>query len=177
MTKCSRVKSFASASSKVTVKDIRIVPIGYVGTNLKEEQIRGNRRNVVSKIEILKKFEKGLLGIDDYSHLMVLFWMHEAPAEERRKMTVQPWNDTSLSRVGVFAIRRRARPNPIGLAVVELIERKGNVLKVKGLDALDGTPVIDIKSYDYQDRPESIRVPKWWLDRKSPHKSIQSTKT
>ena len=87
-------------------------------------QIKGNRRNVVSKIEILKKFEKGLLGIDDYSHLMVLFWMHETPAEERKKMTVHPWNDTSLSPVGVFAIRRRARPNPIGLAVVELIREK-----------------------------------------------------
>jgi tRNA-Thr(GGU) m(6)t(6)A37 methyltransferase TsaA len=148
---------------KETIKDIKIIPIGYVRTDLTEEQIKGNRRNVVSKIEILKKFEKCLLGIDDYSHLMVLFWMHETPAVEGKRMTLRLWNDTII---GVFAIRRRTRPNPIGLAVVELIKRKANVLEVRGLDALDGTPVIDIKSYDFQDRPESIRVPKWWLDKK-----------
>lgn len=151
--------------------NIRIIPIGYVRTSLKEEEIKGNRRNVVSEIEILEEFKEGLLGIDDYSHLIVLFWMHESPSEERKTMIVRPWNDASLSPVGVFAIRRRARPNPIGVAVVELVERRGNVLKVKGLDALNGSPVIDIKSYDFQDRPEKIRVPKWWLDRKCQDKT------
>lgn len=149
-------------------EDIQIVPIGYVRTDLDEEEIRGNRRNVVSEIEILDEFESGLVGIEEYSHLIVLFWMHRSPVEDRKLMVVHPFDDASLSPVGVFAIRRRARPNPVGLAVVELIERRGNKLTVKGLDALDGSPVIDIKSYDLQDRPENVRVPKWWLDRKCP---------
>lgn len=154
-------------------KGIKIIPIGYVRTKLKEEEIKGHRRNVVSEIEILKEFEGGLLGIEDYSHLIVLFWMHESPQAERKTMTVHPWNDTNLSPVGVFSIRRRARPNPIGVAVVELVKKKGNVLRVKGLDALNGSPIIDIKSYDFQDRPENVRVPKWWSDRKCRDKTLK----
>jgi tRNA-Thr(GGU) m(6)t(6)A37 methyltransferase TsaA len=141
---------------------IEIFPIGHVRTKLKVEEIRGNRRNVLSEIEISKEFEDGLLGIEDYSHLIVLFWMDRTPQEERKKMVIHPWNDPKIPNVGVFAIRKRSRPNPIGLAVVELLEKKGNVLKVKGLDAIDGTPVIDIKSYDTSDRKEDIRVPEWW---------------
>ncbi len=154
----------------MSVEEMRLIPIGYVRTELNEGQIKGNRSNVVSDLEILQEFSEGLRGIEDYSHLMVLFWMHGTPEEDLKKLLVHPWNETSLAPVGVFAIRRRARPNPIGLVVAELLERRGNILKVKGIDALNGTPIIDIKSYDYADRPEKIRVPKWWLDKKGPGK-------
>lgn len=65
--------------------------------------------------------------------------------------------------VDVLATIGKARPNPIGLTIVELIERRGSLLKVKGLDAYDGSPISDIKPYDYYDIKEGIKVPNWWL--------------
>ncbi len=64
--------------------------------------------------------------------------------------------------VGVLATRAPHRPNPIGLSLVELVERRGNILKVRGLDALDGSPVLDLKPYDKWDSAEHVRVPEWW---------------
>ena len=77
---------------------------------------------------------------------------------------VHPWGDPEMPLVGSFATHSYVRPNPIGLTIIELLERRGNRLKVKGLDALDGTPVLDIKPFDFWDT-EKIRkakVPKWW---------------
>ena len=64
--------------------------------------------------------------------------------------------------LGVFATRTPHRPNPIGLTVVKLVERQNNILTVQGLDALDGTPILDLKPYDYWDRAKNILVPEWW---------------
>ena len=63
---------------------------------------------------------------------------------------------------GVFAVRTMLRPNPIGLTLVELVKVDGNVLSVRGLDAYDGTPVLDVKPYDFWDMAENIKVPEWW---------------
>jgi tRNA (Thr-GGU) A37 N-methylase len=65
--------------------------------------------------------------------------------------------------LGVFATRTANRPNPIGLALVELLNVKGNVLTVRGLDAYDETPVLDIKPFDYWDMRENAKVPLWWM--------------
>jgi tRNA (Thr-GGU) A37 N-methylase len=64
--------------------------------------------------------------------------------------------------MGAFAVRTNLRPNPIGLTVVELLKVEGNVLEVRGLDAFDGTPVLDIKPYDPWDVVKQVRVPAWW---------------
>ena len=64
---------------------------------------------------------------------------------------------------GVFAVRTMLRPNPIGLTLVELVKVDGNVLTVRGLDAYDGTPVLDIKPYDFWDVAENAKVPDWWI--------------
>ena len=78
-------------------------------------------------------------------------------------LTGHPRHRTDLPEVGVLSARGSQRPNPIGLAVVELLKREGSVLTVKALDAYHGTPVLDIKPYDSYDAISGIRVPEWWL--------------
>lgn len=139
--------------------------IGYVHSDIPDADVPRRRRDMVVEIEILDRYAEALAGIEDYSHLFILFWMQKvdtAAWQPRR----HPHNNPELPEVGVFAARGRARPNPIGLAVVELISRDGNRLTVKRLDAFDGTPIIDIKPYDQYDQVHSLRVPKWWKKKK-----------
>jgi tRNA (adenine37-N6)-methyltransferase len=110
-----------------------------------------------------KKFAAGLDGIDGYSHIFVITWLHLVTDEMREVLKGHTPMHRETEGFGVFAVRSRNRPNPLGLAVVELLGRDGNVLKVKGLDAVSGTPVVDLKPYDYIDRKEEISVPDWWL--------------
>jgi len=97
---------------------------------------------VISEIEIYKEYEEGLKDIEGFSHLIVLYYFHKS--DSYRLLVKTPW-DTKLH--GLFTTRSPNRPYPIGFSVVELVERKGNILKVKGLDAIDNTPLIDMKPY------------------------------
>lgn len=91
-------------------------------------------------IEIFEAYATGLLDIDACSHLYVLYWQDKG--DRKVLQTPTPWGPDLH---GIFATRSPNRPNPIGLCVVDLLERAGRFLKVKGLDALDGSPLIDIK--------------------------------
>lgn len=143
-------------------KLIRLRPIGRVRCNYTEDEIKTRRSSIVSEVIIDALYTKALDGIESYSHLLVIFYMHKVPLRETRMLKVHPRGRRDLEKVGVFATRSRSRPNRIGLAVVKLLERRKNSLRVQALDALDGTPVLDIKPYDYIDAQKDIRVPKWW---------------
>jgi len=145
-------------------KKIKIEPIGYVRRASKEEAVKD--RNLISRIIIRKDLVEALEGIEDFSHIFVVFWMHQVPKEETKMLKVHPRGRTDLPLLGVFATRTAFRPNPIGLTLVELLERKNNVLVVKGLDALDGTPVLDIKPYNSRDMVLDAKAPEW-------HKKLQ----
>lgn len=119
---------------------------------------------MISQIEIAPEWLDALRGIEDYSHLFVVFWMHKVERGSVQRL-VHPRGDQSLDKTGIFASRMRNRPNPIGLAVVELIDVDGCRLTVKKLDALDGTPVLDLKPYDDYDVVEDVTVPEWWAKR------------
>jgi len=94
------------------------------------------------RIEILPEFADGLHGIDGFSHLYLIYHFDRAGAPQLR---VKPFlQDTER---GVFSTRAPCRPNPIGLSVVELLNRDGNVLHFEGADILDGTPLLDIKPF------------------------------
>lgn len=93
-------------------------------------------------LEIDPKLEEGLTDIEGFSHLYVLWTFHQA---EGFDLMATPPTDTKAH--GVFATRAPRRPNPIGLTVVELLRREGNRLHVRGMDMLDGTPILDIKPY------------------------------
>ncbi|MDT8357228.1 MAG: tRNA (N6-threonylcarbamoyladenosine(37)-N6)-methyltransferase TrmO [Methanomicrobiaceae archaeon] len=95
-----------------------------------------------SKIEIFPPYKRGLECIERYSHLFILYWMDRA---DRTALSATP-PGTHTER-GVFATRSPHRPNPIGIGVVDLLEITGRILSVRGLDALDETPVLDITPY------------------------------
>ncbi len=99
---------------------------------------------------------------DKFPHIVVLYWMHQAAATGQLPTKVHPMGKRELPLVGLFATRSPYRPNPVGKATVRLLERRGNILKVEGLDAIDGTPVIDIKPYiPGYDSATDARVPPW----------------
>lgn len=101
--------------------------------------------NDIMRLEIKKEYSEGLHRIEKLEEIYVLYWMNQLGEEERKRLKVHPRGDKDRPLTGVFALRSPMRPNPIGLTKVELIKRKGNKLYVKGLDALDGSPIIDIK--------------------------------
>jgi tRNA-Thr(GGU) m(6)t(6)A37 methyltransferase TsaA len=136
-------------------------PVGYVRTQAVGEEVKDKTRT--SEIVIKSELQTALDGINGYSHLYVLFWLHEISEEKRHVLKVHPRGRDDLPLTGVFAVRTNLRPNPIGLTLVELTKVEGNILTVRGLDAFDGTPVLDIKPYDSWDAVENATVPKWWM--------------
>ncbi len=140
---------------------IHIEPIGYVETGLPESGATMRRKELVSELVLFERYGECLEGIEGYSHLFVLFWMHKTPAEEFQAK-VHPRGRQDLPLTGVLATRMRNHPNPIGLAVVELLRRKNNRLTVRRLDAFPGTPILDIKPYDPYDVFTDVSVPAWW---------------
>lgn len=94
------------------------------------------------RVEVFEEYADGLADIEGFSHLHLLYWLHRAvPAS----LTVVPYLEDV--RHGIFATRTPARPNPLGLSVVRLMERRGRMLLVEDVDVLDGTPLLDIKPY------------------------------
>lgn len=138
--------------------EIKLTPIGVVRNNIKEHRF-GNFADEVSEIIIDKKFAEALQGIDDYSHVIILYWMDKVNGY---LLQHRPQGNPNVPVVGIFACRCPPRPNPIAMTTVQLISHKGNKIQVKGLDILDGTPVIDIKPYWPQyDKVENGKIPDW----------------
>jgi tRNA-Thr(GGU) m(6)t(6)A37 methyltransferase TsaA len=98
--------------------------------------------NEICTIEIFERYKEGLKDIEGFSHLHIIYWLHKSDGFILSVIT--PWDDRPH---GLFATRSPNRVNPVGYAAVELLEKKDNVLKVRGLDAIEATPVIDIKPY------------------------------
>ena len=121
-------------------------PIGIVRKGIKRAAAKCDREKVVSDIIIDTSLTEALDGLEESSHIVVLYWMHQAMSGEV-PLKVHPRGKQELLLLGLFATRTPNRPNRIGIATVRLLERQGNILRVEGFDAIDGTPVIDIKSY------------------------------
>lgn len=109
-------------------------------------------------IELQNPWTKGLRGIEGFSHIIVLFWLHQARKPE---LLIHPRGNKLLPKIGFLATRTPHRPNPIGLTVVKLLRRRGRRLWVQGLDAWDGTPILDIKPYTKRDAIRRCRIPAW----------------
>lgn len=148
--------------------EIVLTPVGYVRTKAADEEVKEKWDKLVSEIEVLPEYEAALTGIDGFSHLIILFFMHKLPPESRSTLLVKPrgllrygLTLDELPTIGVFACDSPARPNPIGVSVVEFLGRRGRFLRLKGLDAFDGTPVLDIKPYTPDRAILNVRVPEW----------------
>ncbi len=141
---------------------ITLRPIGYVRNRVKKQMVDG-WIDVESRIIVRPEYVPMLLGLDGYSHILVVFWPHLVPDEVRgSKPQLHPRDDPRYPLMGVLATRSQVRPNPVLVTTVSLAGLKGNVLKVKGLDAIDGTPVLDIKPYlPFHDAVLDATVPDW----------------
>jgi tRNA-Thr(GGU) m(6)t(6)A37 methyltransferase TsaA len=135
--------------------------IGVVYNDVKEPTDEGWGQ-VTSEIVLDESFSDGLDGIEQFSHLLILFWMHRAAEAEPLRMRRRPQGRVDMPEVGLFAQRARHRPNPVGVTAVRLLRRDKNRLFVQGLDAINGTPVLDVKPYvPAYDAVEAARVPEW----------------
>ena len=140
------------------MEEIKIKPIGFVKNNIKEPRF-GDFANEISEIIVDEKFTEALDGIDDYSHVIIVYWMDKV---KDYVIKHQPQGNPNVPIVGIFACRCPRRPNPIAITTVKLVGHKENKIIVKGLDVIDGTPVIDIKPYWPQyDKVEDGKIPDW----------------
>jgi tRNA-Thr(GGU) m(6)t(6)A37 methyltransferase TsaA len=119
-----------------------------------------------ARIDVFPEFSAGLKDLKEFSHLIILYWIHlRDNAEERRTLLVFPRRHAVNVEKGVFACRSPSRPNPIGLCVVRLVRVENSILTVEGLDALEGSPIIDIKPYiPRADSIQDAKVPDWTLN-------------
>ncbi len=144
-------------------ESVSLTPIGRV-INGVEYPSDVKWKNIVSEVVIAPQLAEALDGIEDFSHIVIVFYLHKVNENRRSLLKVHPGGREELPLVGVFATRSPVRPNPIGITEVKLLERRGNILKVLGLDAYDGTPVLDIKPYLRRgDLVEEVTTPDWLL--------------
>ncbi len=123
-----------------------------------QQRVRGE----ISRLILYPEFEPLLEGIEAFSHLLVLFWPHQMPEGSRELKKVHPMGIAENPLTGIFATRSPARPNPVLMTETELLEREGRILRVRGLDAVNQSPIIDIKpimggGYSKAD----LRLPQW----------------
>jgi tRNA-Thr(GGU) m(6)t(6)A37 methyltransferase TsaA len=143
--------------------DYIIKPVAFV-RNSRFDLTDDEWGTVISTIELAGGIEEdALMGIDAFSHLEIIYHFHKMSAEALPGVR-HPRNNASYPLTGIFAQRNSSRPNGIGLCTVELIDHKGRELKVRYLDAVNGTPVIDIKPVYRQFEPQGAIVQPGWVD-------------
>ncbi len=138
--------------------EIPVKPIGRVRNQIKEK-MRHGWSQIESVLDIDPALSDSFDGLEDFSHIIVLFWMHKNVGPIPTKVHPQGRDDLPLT--GIFATRAPHRPNSIGMTIVKLLERDGNSLRVMGLDAIDGTPVLDIKPHLPKDDIPEAHHPDW----------------
>ena len=143
------------------------IPLHVIGTvrNGREDAADRDWGALVSTVELLPQYAEGLAGLETFTHCLVLFHMQRDPDREAPTLRRRPRGRADMPLLGVFAQRARMRPNPVGVTAVEIVRLEPGRLVVRGLDALDGTPVLDLKPYvPAFDRRDGARVPEW-MDR------------
>ena len=153
-------RRFGIGRSVIPREPVMVRPIGVVRNGVREPKMDG-WSDVRSDILVREELSEALDGIEEYSHVIVIFSFDKVPETEQRSR-VRPRGDTRIPEQGVLATRSQVRPSPIGVSVVRLLRRRQNVLRVQSLDAIDGTPVLDIKPYfpNYDAYPDAD-VPDW----------------
>ena len=135
--------------------------IGYIKNDI-TEQTDTNWGTVTSQIILEPEYAKGLKGLLDFSHINVIYFLDKAKFVYEDHIQRHPQGREDLPVVGLFAQRVKDRPNPIGITSVKLIDVKENIITVQGLDAINGTPVLDIKPYfPVYDSKKDAETPEW----------------
>lgn len=130
----------------------KIFPVGII-----------KKKDQAVSVEIYEKYRNALLGLDQYSHIILLTWFHESDRKTKRKtLQVHPRGNRANPLTGVFATRSPVRPNPIALFSCKIIAVEDRIIHVEKIDAFDGSPVLDIKPYIPRiDSISQARGPKW----------------
>ena len=143
---------------RAAIKTICLNPVGVV-------KKQGSR----AWLEVLPEYGPALKGLQDFSHLWVFYWFHgHDNPEERRTLQVHPRRDPANPLTGVFACRAPVRPNLIGFTACRIVKVEGNVVEVADLDALDGSPILDLKPYIPSGDAIPEAVTPGWLQRSRP---------
>ncbi len=142
--------------------------VGVVRTNSSDDQVKETDEELEATVEIFPEFQDALDGLDGFSHIFVLSYLHKLRPEQIGPLKVRPkrflkagLKVEELPWIGVFAIESPTRPNPIGLSLVRLIRREGTRLIVSGLDVFNGTPVLDVKPYTESYRADGYELAEW----------------
>lgn len=154
-----------------------IEPIAFVKNNRTEAE-DDYWGNVISEIIISDKLsEASLKGIEEFSHLEIIFYFHLADPSAISISATHPRGNKKLPKTGIFAQRKKARPNMLGSAIVKLIKAEKNILTVSGLDAINETPVIDIKPVMKEFLPEgNVKQPEWSKEIMKNYWSVKNNK-
>jgi len=140
-------------------ESIVIRPIGVVRNAVAGAKY-GSWEDVTSQLVLRPEYAQALTGIEEFSHVEVVLWFDRSHAPD--EPLIHPRDRADLPLVGYLATRTPNRPNPLGITVARLVAREGNVLTVQGLDAFDGTPIVDLKPYiPRPDLVQAARVPDW----------------
>jgi tRNA-Thr(GGU) m(6)t(6)A37 methyltransferase TsaA len=161
--------------------EMKLKAVGRVNSSIKDPMLRADGRRLelqedledarrqarriaemTAEIEVYPEMADLLDGIEGFSHLLVIYWAHLVPEEGRSLLKVHPVGRKEFPLTGIFATCSPARPNPLLVNAVRLLERKANILRVSGLEAVDGTPLLDIKPYvPMYFRVEEARLSDW----------------
>lgn len=140
---------------------MNLMTIGIVKSSV-TEGVDENWGEVITEIQLDEGLAAGLQGLEEFSHILVIFYMHQSQFDSGVNLVRRPRGREDMPLLGIFAQRAKHRPNPIGITAVRLLGVEGNTLRVQGLDAIDGSPVLDIKPYFPQfDRVDDARTPEW----------------
>lgn len=141
---------------KTTLEAIGVVKSAAV------EPVDESWGNVIAEICLNDELAPGLRGLEQFSHAIIIFLMHRATFDPATDLVRRPQGRSDMPEIGILAQRAKHRPNPIGVTAVQILGVVGKVLKVKGLDAIDGTPILDIKPYfPVFDRISEAMTPPW----------------
>jgi tRNA-Thr(GGU) m(6)t(6)A37 methyltransferase TsaA len=143
------------------MEEIKLKPIGFVSSPI-IERMDENWGEIKSKIILNPEYAGALTGLDGFSHAIIVTYLHQAQYEKEKHLQRRPRNLETMPKVGILSQRAKNRPNPIGITAVKIIDVGDDYLEVKGLDAINGTPILDIKPYypDY-DKIDNPKVPEW----------------
>jgi tRNA-Thr(GGU) m(6)t(6)A37 methyltransferase TsaA len=149
---CALVLAAAESRQEGATNALHLFPVGKVIKDAGK-----------TTIEIHKDYADALLGLNQFSHVVVLYWFDKNDTPEKRKtLRVHPRNNKSNPLTGVFATRSPRRPNLIGLSTCRILSVKKNVIQIDSIDAFDGTPVLDLKPYvPRMDKVHDASGPKW----------------
>ena len=177
-------KESTAARNKERTGNMTLRAVGVINNRTKEPflkssgqglDIQGRLDEIVQKVHEIRQEESEIViredmadildGLDGFSHLVVLYWAHKVPEESRLLTKIHPMGRKEIPLTGIYSTCSPARPNPVLMNVVRLRGREKNVLKVVGLDAIDGSPVVDIKPYIDDFSPQGRVVVADWMSR------------